>query len=224
MSMRGILLIPFKSLATAKQRLAEALDAAQRSQLAEAMLRDVMSAAVGVQERIDVALVTGDARAQAIAREFGFLVIEDMRNESETAAIEMATEWSEQHGYDATIIVPADIPLIAAEELHRVLDAAPLEGAVFVPAYDRRGSNCILRRPASIIPLRFGNDSFLPHCEAMKKTGKQLIILEMPGIALDIDNPHELELLVQRQSETGSQRLLRSWGFGRDVSAWEAAG
>ncbi len=46
--MRAILLIPFKSLATAKQRLAEALNAAQRSQLAEAMLRDVMTAAAGV--------------------------------------------------------------------------------------------------------------------------------------------------------------------------------
>ena len=56
-----------------------------------------------------------------------------------------------------------------------MLDAAPKEGAVFVPAYDRRGSNCILRRPASIIPLRFGNNSFLPHCEAMKETGKELI-------------------------------------------------
>ena len=82
-----------------------------------------------------------------------------------------------------------------------------------MPAYDRRGSNCILRRPASIIPLRFGNDSFLPHCEAMKKTGKPLVILEMPGIGLDIDNPHELELLVQRDGDTHAQRLLRSWGI-----------
>jgi 2-phospho-L-lactate guanylyltransferase len=222
--MHGILLIPFKSLATAKQRLAEALDAGQRSQLAEAMLRDVMSAALGVKGRIEVALVTGDARARAIAEELGFLALEDTRNESETAAIETATEWCELHGYDTTMVVPADIPLIAADELHRVLDAAPAEGAVFVPAYDRRGSNCILRRPASIIPLRFGNDSFLPHCEAMKKTGKELIILEMPGIGLDIDNPHELELLVQREGETGSQRLLRSWGFGRrHLGAWEGA-
>ena len=54
--MRGILLIPFKSLATAKQRLAEALDAEHRSQLAEAMLRDVLAAAAGVRERIDVAM------------------------------------------------------------------------------------------------------------------------------------------------------------------------
>jgi len=222
--MRAILLIPFKSLATAKQRLAEALDQRKRSQLAEAMLRDVMTAVAGVVSRIDVALVTGDLRAQEMAKQFGFLVIEDTRNESETAAIEMATAWCEEHGYDTTIVVPADIPMITKDELHRVLDAAPDEGAVFVPAYDRRGSNCILRRPASLIPLRFGNDSFLPHCEAMKRTGKELVILEMPGIGLDIDNPHELEMLVQRAGETNSQRLLRSWRFGRrDFEAWEAA-
>jgi 2-phospho-L-lactate guanylyltransferase len=213
--MKPILLIPFKSLATAKQRLAEALDAHRRSELAEAMLRDVLSAAAGVTASIDVVLVTGDARAQALAREFGFTIIEDTRNESETAAIEMATSWAEQHAYDTTIVVPADIPLITAAELHRVLDAAPAEGAVFVPAYDGRGSNCILRRPASLIPLRFGNDSFVPHCESMKRSGKELVILELPGMALDIDNPHELEMLVEREGDTNAQRLLRSWGFGR---------
>ncbi|MGO9516954.1 MAG: 2-phospho-L-lactate guanylyltransferase [Candidatus Korobacteraceae bacterium] len=219
-----MLLIPFKDLATAKQRLASALTQSQRSQLAEAMLRDVMTAAAGVQDHLDVALVTGDARAQQIARDFGFGVIEDTRNESETAAIEMATAWCEQRGYDTTVVIPGDIPLITSDELHRVLDAAPAAGAVFVPAYDRRGSNCILRRPASLIPLRFGNDSFLPHCEAMRKTGRELVILEMPGIGLDIDNPHELDLLVQRDGDTNAQRLLRSWGFGAgNETEWEAA-
>jgi|SRR5208283_3270888 len=223
--MRAALLIPVKDLTTAKQRLGEALDQAQRSQLAEAMLRDVMSAAAGVTERLDIFLATGDSRAQVMARKFNFGVIVDNRNESETAAIEMATAWCEQRQYDTTVVVPSDIPLITAVELHRVLDAAPPEGAVFVPAYDRRGSNCILRRPASIIPLRFGNDSFLPHCEAMKKTGKPLVILEMPGIGLDIDNPHELELLVQRDGDTHAQRLLRSWGIASpDTEAWEADG
>jgi 2-phospho-L-lactate guanylyltransferase len=213
-----------KSLTTAKQRLAAALDQERRSQLAEAMLRDVMIAAAGLLGRIDVALVTGDARARALAAEFGFLVIDDPRNESETAAIETATAWCEQRGYDTTIVVPGDIPLITSGELQRVLDAAPAEGAVFVPAYDRRGSNCILRRPAAIIPLRFGNDSFLPHCEAMGKTGRELVILEMAGIGLDVDNPHELELLVQREGTTNAQRLLRSWAFGADDHAqWEAA-
>ncbi len=186
------------------------------------MLRDVMTAAAGVRDQIDIALVTGDVRAQQMAAEFGSLVIEDDRNESETAAIEMATAWCERQGYDTSIVVPGDIPLITSAELHQVLAAAPAEGAVFGPAYDRRGSNCILRRPASLISLRFGNDSFLPHCAAMEQTGKPLIILELEGIGLDIDNPHELELLLRREGDTHAQRLLRSWS-AEDSSRWKMA-
>ena len=219
------LLIPVKNLSNAKQRLGEAFDQEHRSLLAEAMLRDVLTAAAGVADRLDLYLVTGDAQARRLRAAFGFGVIEDTRNESETAAIEMATAWCEERGYDTAVVLPGDVPLTTSAELHRVLDSAPEEGAVFVPAYDRRGSNCILRRPASIIPLRFGDDSFLPHCEAMKKTGKPLVILELPGIGLDIDNPHQLELLVGRAGDTHAQRLLRSWGVGSENrAALEAAG
>jgi 2-phospho-L-lactate guanylyltransferase len=207
------LLIPVKTLGNAKQRLGPAFDQPHRTQLATAMLRDVLTAASRVTALLDVFLVTGDAGARALASEFNFGVIEDVRNESETAAIDMATAWCEAHGYDTTIVVPSDIPLITADELHRVLDAAPAEGAVIVPAYDCRGSNCILRCPAALIPLRFGNDSFLPHCEAMRQTGKPLVILELPGIGLDIDHPHELTLLMQRPGDAHAQRLLRSWNF-----------
>jgi 2-phospho-L-lactate guanylyltransferase len=193
--------------------------------LAEAMLRDVLTAVSGVASRVAVFLVTGDARAAALAAEFDFGVIEDRRNDSETDAIAMATAWCTSRGYDTTIVIPADIPLITSAELGQVLDAAPPEGVVIVPAYDRRGSNCILRRPATVIPLRFGNDSFLPHCDAVHRAGKPLIILEMPGIGLDIDHPHELELLCARDGDTHAQRLLRSWGFSaQHPPAWEAAG
>src|SRR5215469_5200687 len=223
--MQTALLIPVKNLSNAKQRLGEALDQEHRWLLAEAMLRDVLTAAAGVADRLDIYLVTGDAHARRLRAEFGLGVIEDTRNESETAAIEMATAWCQERGYDTTVVLPGDVPLATSAELHRVLDAAPEEGAVLVPAYDRRGSNCILRRPATIIALRFGNDSFLPHCEAMKKTGKPLVVLELPGISLDIDNPHELELLVRRAGNTHAQRLLRRWGVGaKNRAALEAAG
>jgi len=223
--MRAALLVPVKSLDNAKQRLGSAYNQHHRTLLAEAMLRDVLIAVTGVTGRVAVFLVTSDARARTLADEFGFGVIEDRRNESETAAIEMATAWCQSRGYDTTLVIPGDIPLITSLELARVLDAAPDEGVVIVPAYDRRGSNCVLRRPANLIPLRFGNDSFLPHCEAVRKTGKPLVILEMPGIGLDIDQPHELQMLYARGGDTHAQRLLRAWGFSAPpTQAWEAAG
>ena len=47
----------------------------------------------------------------------------------------------------------------------------------------------------------------------MQETRKPLVILELKGIGLDIDNPHELDLLLAREGDTNAQRLLRSWNF-----------
>src|SRR3974390_2501883 len=98
------------------------------------MLRDVLIAVTGGTGRGAGFLVTSDARARTGADDFGFGVIEDRRNESETAAIEMATAWCESRGYDTTLVIPGDIPLITSLELARVLDAAPEEGVALVPA------------------------------------------------------------------------------------------
>ncbi len=65
---------------------------------------------------------------------------------------------------------------------------------MLVPAADGRGTNAIFRRPAGLFPARFGNDSFKPHHAAAQATGKPCIVLPLPGIALDVDNPEDFAL------------------------------
>jgi len=143
-------------------------------------------------------------------------VIADPVNASETDAIAMATHVCETRGVDFTLVIPADIPLIQAWELQRIKDAAPLEGTVIVPAGDGRGTNAIFRRPAGLIPLQFGNDSFKPHLAVAKATGKSCTVLSLPGIAVDVDNPADLRQLVELPGETRAQRLARQWDL-RDL-------
>ena len=76
-----------------------------------------------------------------------------------------------------------------------------------------RGTNAALRAPADLFPLRFGNDSFLPHLAAAKATGKPCVVLELPGIALDVDRPEDLKELAAAKGERLSQRLVRSWNL-----------
>lgn len=206
-----MILVPVKNLASAKQRLAAVLDQPTRTKLAQAMLFDVLETLHAWALRPEVSIVTNDPFALDLARQFEFQVIPDNTSRSETDAIEMATQFCESRGVDSTLVIPGDIPLILASELERILEAAPDQGTVLVPAADGRGTNAAWRRPAGLFPLRFGNDSFKPHLIAARATQKACVVLSLPGIALDIDNPSDLRELAEAPGETRAQRLARQW-------------
>ncbi len=173
------------------------------------MLHDVLDALHGWTGRPPVAIVSSDPYAVKLATEYAFEVIPDPENPGETGAIEMATRVCVEHGVDSTLVIPADIPLLEAWELEEILKQAPAEGSVLVPAGDGRGTNAIFRRPADLFPLRFGNDSFKPHLAAAQATGKPCVVLNFAGIAVDVDNPEDLQQLISLPGETRAQRLGR---------------
>lgn len=214
-----MILIPVKSLASAKQRLAPALEPEERTALATAMLKDVFEAVASWARRPQVAVVTGDAEARSLARQCGFELLDDREEAGESAAVEQATRALEAQGARALLVIPGDIPLVTAGELEAIHAAAPPTGAVLVPSHDGRGTNAALRTPASLFPLRFGNDSFLPHRAAAAATGLPLAVLTLPGIALDVDTPQDLAALVAAPGVRRSQRLAREWKLDERLAA-----
>jgi len=206
-----MILVPVKDLKHAKQRLAAVLEQASRTLLAQAMLHDVLQTLGSWANRPEVAIVSCDPFAMALANQYGFEVIADHANTSETDAIAMATRVCQIRGLDNTLVIPADIPLIQAWELEKIFESAPPEGSVLVPAGDGRGTNAAFRRPGDLFPLRFGNDIFKPHLAAAQATGRPCIVLSLPGIAVDVDNPAYLIQLADLPGETSSQRLARQW-------------
>ncbi len=208
-----MILVPVKNLTHAKQRLAAVLDQPARTELARAMLHDVLKALAGWANLPDISLVTSDPFALDLAHQFNFAIIPDDVNRSETDAIEMATQFCLSRGVEYTLVIPGDIPLIRAEELESILRSAPPEGSVLVPSAEGRGTNAAFRRPAALFPLHFGNDSFKPHLAAAHATEKPCVVLSLPGIALDVDNLSDLRQLAAAPGQTRAQRLIRQWGF-----------
>ena len=206
-----MILVPVKNLSRAKQRLAALFDQPTRTELAQAMLSDVLETVGTWTNRPEVAVVTSDPFAIQLAHQFHFSVIPDHANRSQTDAIEMATGFCESQGVDSTLVIPGDIPLIQSWELEKILQSAPAQGSVLVRAADGRGTNAIYRRPAGLFPARFGNDSFEPHYAAAQGTGKPCVVLSLPGIALDVDTPSDLRALAAAPGETRAQRLVRQW-------------
>lgn len=206
-----MILVPVKNLANAKQRLAPVLSREECVELAQAMLQDVLETLASWSSRPAVAVVTSDPFAREMAKRLQFEVIADPANRSETDAIAMATQACQGRGVDSTLVIPGDIPLLQVWELERILESAPAEGTVLVPASDGRGTNAAWRRPAGLFPLRFGNDSFEPHLAAAQAADKPCVVLSLPGIALDVDRPSDLRELVATPGETRAQRLARRW-------------
>jgi 2-phospho-L-lactate guanylyltransferase len=217
-----VILVPIKNTAAAKQRLASILDRPSRTKLAQAMLTDVLTTLHRWKDRPNVGIVTGDAYAMKLAAKYDFEVIPDLENPGETGAIEMATRACIERGEESTLVIPADIPLIQAWELEKIYTEAPAEGSVLVPAGDGRGTNAALRRPADLFPLRFGNDSFKPHHAVAQATGKPCVVLTLPGIAVDVDNPADLQHLLSLPGDTSAQILARNWNLPAHVFATDA--
>ena len=207
-----MILVPVKYMADAKQRLSSVLNPEERFALAQAMCEDVLQALANWRGRPLVAVVTTDSFARDLAVRFDFEVIAD-DDSGETRAIEMATSVCKERGANSTLVIPADIPLIDGAELQKIIDSAPHAGAVLVPDAAGRGTNAAWRSPCDLFPLRFGNDSFLPHRSAANATGLPCVVLELPGIARDIDRPEDLLELAAARGERQSQKLVRSWNL-----------
>ena len=205
-----MILVPVKRLDTAKQRLSAMLPQTSRTELAQAMLQDVLSA-IADFGKDEVSVVTSDPFAIELAASYRFEIIRDDANRSETDAIAMATSVCQERRIPSTLVIPGDVPLIEAAELAAIYANSPVTGSVLVPAHDGRGTNGIYRSPAALFPLRFGNDSFLPHRAAAEATGQPCVVLTLQGIGLDIDSAEDLRQLASAPGDRPSQQLARKF-------------
>lgn len=200
-------LIPVKGLRHAKQRLTSLLDGAQREIFAESMCRDVLCQVAQARGLTDAYVVTGDETVAQLARSFGAKVIREKAETGETNAVDFARAELARTGCEAVLIVPGDLPLIRSKDIEQVLSQvskrviAPF--ALLVPSHDRMGTNALLLAPPDIIKLRFGYDSFSYHMSQVTALGLPLRIFENERIALDIDEPHDLERFLAFGDETG---------------------
>lgn len=67
-----------------------------------------------------------------------------------------------------------------------------------VPSRDGDGTNAILVSPPDAFAPSFGPGSFARHRAQAAAAGIACRTLELPGLALDIDEPHDLRDLMQR--------------------------
>jgi 2-phospho-L-lactate guanylyltransferase len=215
--------VPVKDTNEAKQRLAAVLSRAQRRELVLAMLEDVLTALTVVTELTGILVVTIDPAAAEIATHYGARIVREGAREGHTGAVAAAAR---RLADDGMLALPGDIPLLQPADVCQLLSAHREDRAfTIVPARDLRGSNAVICTPAAAVPLRFGADSFYPHLDAARSCGIEPEVVRLPRIALDIDTPEDLALLLQSPTSTRTHALFERWcvpldcGVSRELSA-----
>jgi 2-phospho-L-lactate guanylyltransferase len=190
-------LIPVKGFRNAKQRLSPVLSCAARELLAEAMFRDVLRQVRLARGLAGTFVVTGDDTVGAIASAAGAEVIREKVENGETLAVDFARAELKRAGCESVLIIPGDMPLVRASDFEYVIAQVPIDAAapfaLLVPSHDRLGTNALLLAPPDVIKLRFGYDSFTFHLSQLTAQGLPACFIENENIALDIDEPRDLE-------------------------------
>ncbi len=215
-----VALIPVKTFARSKQRLAPLLSPDERTALAVAMFRDVLAAACAARGLDRVCVVTLDGEALRLATAAGAAPLPESEQRSESASVDWGAARCAEMGARSVLILPADLPLLTPADVEAVLaGAGEGPGVVLVPSADELGSNAILRTPPPAIPSRFGHGSFERHRREAAERGLPCRVLRLPRVALDVDEVEHLEALLPVEASTHTHALLRRLGVAERLSA-----
>ncbi len=210
-------LIPVKDLKFANERLSSVLSQESRTSLAYAMLKDVYNSVAKSALADKVAVVTMDKKAISMAEEHDFLIIKESKQESESSSVDYAVEVCDQMGADSVLVIPADAPLMTAEDIDFILEKVEdRPHVILVPSGDKLGTNAILRKPPNVLKSMFGHDSFRKHREQAEEKEVPYEVYEMKNFALDIDRPEDMEILKKLGRHTLAYEELVQQGFIED--------
>jgi 2-phospho-L-lactate/phosphoenolpyruvate guanylyltransferase len=201
--------VPVKELDRAKERLAPLLPPRLRQTLMLAMIEDVLAALTATLGLAGLAVVTVDPAAGRLAAAYGARLIEAGARDGHTGAVAAAARLLAKEGCAGMLTLPGDIPLVTPSEIANLVAAhRPAPSFTIAPSGDERGSNAVICSPPDAVPLRFGEDSFLPHLRAAEARGVRPTIVRLSGIALDIDTPEDLAAFALLPSATRARALL----------------
>ena len=185
-------IVPVKSFAVAKGRLASALGDAERESLARTCAERVIGAAAPAPVYVvcgsdDIAEWATSMGARAVLQSSAGL----------NGAVHDGWKQARADGADHILVAHADLPLVTT------FAHVPVVGEVtLVPDRHNDGTN-VLSMPANTdFVLHYGPGSFVAHLEEVIVRGLPHRVLHDDNLALDLDTADDLRELERRNTDT----------------------
>jgi 2-phospho-L-lactate guanylyltransferase len=185
-------IIPVGTLAGAKTRLGETLDAEERQDLVVRLLARTVTTTLAVERLDDVLVVSPDREVLRCAAELGARTLRQ-RSRGLNVGLREARDDGVAGGATAILVLPIDLPFVSTEAIDVVLDvlpALPHRAVVLVPDRHGIGTNALALRPPGVIEFAFGRASRAAHREAAAAAKAAYRELDGP-LSVDLDTPDD---------------------------------
>lgn len=190
-------IVPVKPLSRAKSRLADVMISEAREELATRLLKRTTRLLLSLSAVQGVLVISRDSKALAMVRDLGAQTVQESGTPELNSALLRATQILRAWGANATLIVPADIPLLERDDIEVMLSLSRYhEAVVLAPDRHEQGTNLMLVRPPGLIPYAYGEHSFARHQQLALDVGAQVQVYRSERAALDLDTADDLQAYI----------------------------
>ncbi|MDW8054719.1 MAG: 2-phospho-L-lactate guanylyltransferase [Anaerolineae bacterium] len=193
-----VAVVPVKSLQRCKSRLSGEFDLETRIQITYDALRHVVHALRASNVVQHICVISRDAQVREWALAMGVAFLRE-RSRGLNAALRQAQQC--YRASNALLIVPADLAALTPVDVRCLAQLAASSASpcvVIAPDHHERGTNALLLKPPTVIPVAFGRNSARRHAALALAHGAQPLWCRSESLALDLDRPEDLALYAQQ--------------------------
>ena len=194
--MATVAVVPVKPLRRGKSRLADVLSVQERTLLNRYLFTHTLQVLQQVPAIERTLVVSRDTAALALARDYGAHTLQEQGNSQLNLALKRATMLLRSSAVATILVLPADLPLLAPEDVEALLEALPRpRGVALAPNASGNGTNGLALTPLGAMEFAYGPNSFARHLELARAASLPVAVVEREGLARDLDWPQDLRLV-----------------------------
>ena len=206
--MKTAAVIPVKTFSNAKTRLQ--LPVEKIEELCKIMLEEILQV-LFISPKIEkIIMVTKEEKAIEIGKKFNTITIIDEKEDGVNQAVALADKYLLENNFNASIVFPQDIPYIKTQDIDFMLNYKTYPNfAIIVPSRKFDGTNALVRMPVDLMETHYDNDSYRNHMTTAKEHTRNVAMVFVKRIMLDIDDKEDLDLFLEQNEKPDLVEKIR---------------
>ncbi|MBA0908989.1 MAG: 2-phospho-L-lactate guanylyltransferase [Nitrosarchaeum sp.] len=202
-------IIPVKTFSIAKTRLELSLQ--QKEDLCKIMLEEILHI-LSISPQIEkIIIVTKEEKAIELGKKYNAVIILDNDEKNVNSAVDLADKYLLENQFHASIVLPQDIPCIKTQDIDFMLNyKIPPNFAIVVPSRRFDGTNALVRMPIDLMKTHYDEDSYKIHMNTAKEHTRNVTLVFVKRIMLDIDNMEDLKYLLEQNEKPELVEKIRN--------------